>query len=109
MNLYTRRKLLRLLAASGTTAWAASHLGFLTNDGRAASPLMSQGGALDFRKGKLINLALSGWDFEKHVIRVAAGRDVQAVEVQVGRFGQAIRKSDADQVPRSDFKPRPWH
>ena len=48
MNLYTRRKLLRLLAASGTTAWTVSHLGFLTDHGRAASLLMSQGGVLDF-------------------------------------------------------------
>jgi len=48
MNLYTRRELLRFLAVSGATGWAASHLGFLINDGRAASPLMSQGGALDF-------------------------------------------------------------
>ena len=48
MNLYTRREFVRLLAVSGTTGWAVSHLGFLINDGRAASPLMSQGGALDF-------------------------------------------------------------
>src|SRR5262249_29906655 len=65
--------------------------------------------AMVLRKGKLVNLALPGGDFEKHVIRVAAGRDVQAVEVQVGRFGQAIRKSDPDLLPRSDFKPRSRH
>jgi FtsP/CotA-like multicopper oxidase with cupredoxin domain len=48
MNLYTRRKALRLLAASGTSALAASHLGFLTHHCRAASIQTSQGGALDF-------------------------------------------------------------
>jgi FtsP/CotA-like multicopper oxidase with cupredoxin domain len=48
MNLYTRRKALRLLAASGTGAFAASHLGFLADYGRAASLQISQGGELDF-------------------------------------------------------------
>jgi len=48
MNLYTRRELLRLLAVSGTTGWAASHFGFLINDGREASPLMSARTRLQF-------------------------------------------------------------
>jgi FtsP/CotA-like multicopper oxidase with cupredoxin domain len=48
MNLYTRRKALRLLAASGTGAFAASHLGFLADHGRAASLQISHGGELDF-------------------------------------------------------------
>jgi FtsP/CotA-like multicopper oxidase with cupredoxin domain len=47
MGLCTRRKFLRTLAASGTTAWATSRLGFLSNRGLAASPMTSQGGMLD--------------------------------------------------------------
>ena len=47
MNRFTRRKFLRTLALSGTTAWAASRLGFLTNSGLAASPITSKGGVLD--------------------------------------------------------------
>jgi FtsP/CotA-like multicopper oxidase with cupredoxin domain len=47
MNRFTRRKFLRTLALSGTTAWAASHLGFLTKSSMARSPMTSQGGALD--------------------------------------------------------------
>ncbi len=47
MNRFTRRKFLRTLAFSGTTAWAASRLGFLTNSSLAASPMTSQGGVLD--------------------------------------------------------------
>jgi hypothetical protein len=46
MNRFTRRKFLRTLAFSGTTAWAASRLGFLTNSSLAASPMTSQGGVL---------------------------------------------------------------
>ena len=37
MNRFTRRKFLRTLAFSGTTALAASRLGLLTNSGLAAS------------------------------------------------------------------------
>jgi len=47
MNRFTRRKFLRTLAFSGTTAWAASRLGLLTNSGLAASPMTSQGGVLN--------------------------------------------------------------
>ena len=47
MSRFTRRKFLRTLAFSGTTAWAASRLGLLTNSGLAASPMTSQGGVLD--------------------------------------------------------------
>ena len=47
MNRFTRRKFLRTLAFSGTTAWAASHLGFLTNSSLATSPMTSQGGVLN--------------------------------------------------------------
>ena len=47
MNRFTRRKFLRTLAFSGTTAWAASRLGLLTNSSLAASPMTSQGGVLD--------------------------------------------------------------
>ena len=61
------------------------------------------------RKGKLIGLVLPWWDFEKHVVSIAAGRDVQAVKMQVGHFWQAIDESDSDLVARPDFKSRPWH
>ena len=47
MNRFTRRKFLRTLAFSGTTAWAASRLGFLSKSGLAAGPMTSQGGVLD--------------------------------------------------------------
>lgn len=47
MNLCTRRKFLRALAVSGTTAWAASRLGFLTDKSLAASRMRSQEGVLD--------------------------------------------------------------
>ena len=47
MNRFTRRKFLRTLAFSGTTAWAASRLGLLTNSGLAASPMTNQGGVLN--------------------------------------------------------------
>src|SRR6516162_9413436 len=58
------------------------------------------------RKSKLIDLTLSWRDFEKYVVSVTTGRDVQAMKVQVRRFGEAIRESDANVVARSDFKPR---
>jgi len=48
MNLYTRRRALRLLVASGSGAFAASHLGLLADQGRAANLQISQAGALDF-------------------------------------------------------------
>ena len=97
MNLYTRRKLLRLLAASGTTAWAASHLGFLTNDGRAASPLLSQGGALDFSlAAQTGRLSLAG----RHAALYGYNGSVPGPRLEI-RPGDQVRIRFANRLPES--------
>jgi len=61
MNRFTRRKFLRTLALSGTTAWAASRLGLLTNSSLAAGPMTSQGGVLDLAlKAQAGTVSLAG-------------------------------------------------
>ena len=96
MNLYTRR-ILRLLAASGTTAWAASHLGFLTNDGRAASPLLSQGGALDFSlAAQTGRLSLAG----RHAALYGYNGSVPGPRLEI-RPGDQVRIRFANRLPES--------
>src|ERR1019366_7548738 len=45
-------------------------------------------------------------DHHETVVRVAGWQDVQAVEVQVSRLWQAIRKADTDGVPGPRFDER---
>jgi len=59
MNRFTRRKFLRALTLSGTTAWAASRLVLLTNSSLAASPMTNQGGVLDLPLTAQADLSLS--------------------------------------------------
>ena len=47
MTLCTRRKFLRTLTVAGTTAWAASRIGFVSGSSLVLRPMASQGGALD--------------------------------------------------------------
>src|SRR6516165_1421338 len=61
MNLYTRRKFLRTIAVSGTTAWAASRLGLLSDSGLTAGLMTSQGGMLDLSlRAQMDRLSLAG-------------------------------------------------
>src|SRR5215469_7054542 len=47
MNRFTRRRFLRNVALSGTTAWAASRLGLLINTDLAANSTVSRDGLLE--------------------------------------------------------------
>ena len=50
--------------------------------------------------GELVVDRLAGWNSESHVVRIASRRNLETMEMQVGRLGQTIPKGYADFIAR---------
>ena len=56
-----------------------------------------------FRNGKLVSEGFLTGNFQKYIIGIARGRDVQTVVMQVGGFGEVVGKVQADGIPGFNF------